>query len=218
MKSRLILLVPAFALAFVTTATLAQDATKELAEPAAAAEAPAPERDRAAKAEARAKAKSWWHADGISEAVKLSDEQLAQMDELRKQAQERGDAGAEKRRELETQINAAFLEGDLDAARKHTSELEKQSADGPGENALKFEVLGLLSEEQMEVLKTQYPDVLSDSWRRNTRRLVEKKERSKEGRGERGKQRGQRGQRGQGQAEGAAKAATEEGDAVAKDD
>ena len=64
----------------------------------------------------------------------------------------------------------------------------------------------------MEVLKTQYPHVLSESWRRNTRRLVENKQKSGKGRGRGGKGRGK------GANEGAEKETKDAEDAAGKDD
>jgi len=187
MNSRLIPII-ALGLGFSTAVAMAQSDAGEQTEPAATVEVADSEPDRAAKAEARAKANSWWNVDTVVQAVKLSDEQRQQMDELLGKDKEARDAGGTKRQDVEKQLEAAFLAGDLDAARKYTSELQKQSADGRGENALKFEVLGLLNEDQMEVLKAQYARVLSDSWRRNTTRLVEADK-------ERGKNRNEQGDR-----------------------
>jgi len=190
MKSRVVFLALFLALGLPVTGVLAQDETGEQAESAATVEVADSERDRdrAVKAEARAQSNSWWHANGVAEALKLSEEQRQQMDKLRVANQEKSDAQSKSRRELEQQLTSAFLSGDLGKARRVDDELTQQTA--VKDNALKFEVLSQLSEEQMEVLKTQYPHVLSESWRRNTRRLVENKQKSGKGRGRGGKGRG----------------------------
>ena len=223
MRSRVFFPILAVVLAVVASNALAQDEAVEATapdkveatEPAAVESMRSPGR---AKAQERAQANSWWNVDTVVQAVKLSDEQRQRMDEMRNKDQELRNASDTKRQDVEKQLEAAFLAGDLDAARKYTSELQKQSTDGRGENALKFEVLGLLSEDQMEVLKTQYARVLSDSWRRNTRRLAEAKEKGGKARNKQGDRDAKREQREAKRAEKQQQETAQSGDEAAKED